>query len=530
MQPKYRSAASSRATGNTDAALRSVDDMPLEISYPSRQAALYSHLREQQSGIEALVSFHLGLSTTERCRKSETWEWMCGYYNVCVPVYVDGWIGFPGKRVLIRIPLPYKLGEAVKPGNVEEKLRCEAATFIWISEQCPEVPIPYLWGFGFPSGQCFTTPENVPCHTRILWNLRGKILSFLGYPVPCRYISRRYAATLKYGYLITGYIEGPGLSLLSEHWAGQNKEHDGQRRANFFRDLSRIILDLARVPFPRIGSLVLDHKGIVQLGNRPLNFRLQQLENKSVPTDIDRDTTYDNTEVYFSCLLACHDNQILHQENSILSQSDRETQLAVLAAMRALLSNYATRRFRDGPFFFNLIDIHPNNVFVDANWRIKCLIALEWACVRPVETLLAPVWVTGKRVDQMPPGEHLDAYYVILEEFFDAFDREQKCFPPMQNSDVSLATDIVRKGFETGHFWFFHALDNPKVACNLFFQHILPIFAKTISENSVAGFKECLAQFWKRDSKEIIDKKLRDGNLYKRKLTNTFESNLRKQD
>ncbi|KAL8694225.1 MAG: hypothetical protein Q9224_003611, partial [Gallowayella concinna] len=258
------------------------------------------------------------------------------------------------------------------------------------------------------------------------------------------------------------YIEGPGLSLLSEHWVGQNKEQDGQRRANFFRDLSRIILDLARVPFPRIGSLVLDHKGIVQLGNRPLNFRLQQLENKSVPTDIDRDTTYDSTEVYFSCLLARHDNRILHQENSILSQSDGETQLAVLAAMRALLPNYATRRFRDGPFFFNFIDIHPNNVFVDANWRIKCLIDLEWACVRPVEMLLAPVWVTGKRVDQMPPGEHLDACCVILEEFFDAFDREQKCFPPMQNSDVSLTTDIMRKGFETGHFWFFHALDDPK--------------------------------------------------------------------
>lgn len=117
-----------------DAALRSVDDMLLELSYPSKQAALYSHLREQQSGIEALVSFHLGLSTKERCRMSETSEWMCGYYNVCIPVYVDGWVACPGKPVLIRIPLPYKLGEANHPGNVEEKLRCEAATFIWNKE------------------------------------------------------------------------------------------------------------------------------------------------------------------------------------------------------------------------------------------------------------------------------------------------------------------------------------------------------------------------------------------------------------
>lgn len=137
-----------------DAAVDSADDMLLELSYPAKQAAFYFYLRERRSSIEALVSFHLGLSKKARCRMSETREWMCGYYNVCVPIYVDGGVGFPGKRVLIRIPLAYKLGEAENPGNVEEKLRCEAATFIWIREQCPEVPIPYLWGFGFPSGQC----------------------------------------------------------------------------------------------------------------------------------------------------------------------------------------------------------------------------------------------------------------------------------------------------------------------------------------------------------------------------------------
>lgn len=326
------------------------------------------------------------------------------------------------------------------------------------------------------------------------------------------------------------YVEGPGLSLLSKHWARQDQQHDKQRRATFFRDLSRIILSLARVPFPRIGSLVLDHRGVVQLGNRPLNFRLQQLENKSVPTNINRDTTYSSTEVYYSSLLSCHDNRILHQANSILSLSDGETQFAVLAAMRALLPHYATRRFRDGPFYFSLIDVHPNNVFVDANWRIKSLIDLEWACVRPVEMLLAPVWVTGKRVDQLSPGEHLHAYHGILEEFFDAFDQEQTAFPPISHSDILLTSDMMRKGFETGQFWFFHALDNPKVACNLFFQHILPLFADSVSGNSVTRFKGCFAQFWKRDSKKIVEKKLKDRKLYEKKLENMFEFDLRRLD
>lgn len=300
------------------------------------------------------------------------------------------------------------------------------------------------------------------------------------------------------------YIEGPGPITTVRTLGGPGST---ARQATEWKFLPRSIphhTQFGSRPLPRIGSLVLDQHGTVQLSNRPSNFRLQQLENKSVPTDIDRDTTYESTEVYYCSLLACHDNRIFHQANSILSPSDGQAQLAVLAAMRALLPNYATRHFRDGPFFFNLTDVHPNNVFVDADWRIKCLIDLEWACVRPVEMLSAPVWVTGKCVDQLPPGEDLDPYHVILEEFFDAFDREQGSLSPLQNRDVSLTTDMMRRGFETGHFWFYHALDNPKVACNLFFQHILRMFAGAISENSMAGFNGYSAPFWKKDSKEII--------------------------
>lgn len=144
--------------------------------------------------------------------------------------------------------------------------------------------------------------------------------------------------------------------------------------------------------------------------------------------------------------------------------------------------------------------------------------------------LLPPVWVTGRRVDQLPPGEHLDAYRIALEEFFNAFDQEQNSFPPKQNSNNVLTTELMRKGFETGHFWFFHALDNPKVACNLFFQHILPNFTGSLHENSVAGFKGCLAMLWKRDAKDIIEKKLRDRKPYEEKLRDMFESNVRKVD
>lgn len=80
----------------------------------------------------------------------DVWKFQCVHK---LPAYLENWAQCLAKRVLIRFPLPYKLGESQCPGNVEEKLRCEAATFVWIKKNCPDIPIPGLWGFGFPSGQ-----------------------------------------------------------------------------------------------------------------------------------------------------------------------------------------------------------------------------------------------------------------------------------------------------------------------------------------------------------------------------------------
>ena len=50
---------------------------------------------------------------------------------------------------MIRFALPYKVGQEDFLGNMDEKLRCEAATYIWIQENCPDVPVPTLLGFAF---------------------------------------------------------------------------------------------------------------------------------------------------------------------------------------------------------------------------------------------------------------------------------------------------------------------------------------------------------------------------------------------
>ena len=78
--------------------------------------------------------------------------WLHRSFNVCIPVYINN----PGRslpaKMAFRVPLPYKIGEEEFPGNAEEKVRSEAATYIWSNKNCPDIPIPKLRGFGVPGG------------------------------------------------------------------------------------------------------------------------------------------------------------------------------------------------------------------------------------------------------------------------------------------------------------------------------------------------------------------------------------------
>lgn len=128
-------------------ALTDDDNILHRLDYPQQQKDLWTYLLSHKGDIEELVCFHLGV---KHCRVENEENWLFGSYNACIPVYLNP----PSKkRVLVRIPLPFKIGESNNPGNVDEKLRCEVATYIWIHQNCPTVPIPTLYGFAFPDGQ-----------------------------------------------------------------------------------------------------------------------------------------------------------------------------------------------------------------------------------------------------------------------------------------------------------------------------------------------------------------------------------------
>ena len=322
------------------------------------------------------------------------------------------------------------------------------------------------------------------------------------------------------GYLLMDYIDKQDSKMLSTSWDALR--HDKHRKKNLFRDMSRIILSLGRIPLPRIGSFTLDHDGVVGLTNRPLTLRHHALENEGIPTNIDRTFTYDAVEPYVSDLLSYHDNRLLHQPNAVLDEADGRVQMAALSIMRSVSHRFINRHFRHGPFLLTLTDFQQSNIFVDDDWHIRYVVDLEWACSLPIEMQHPPYWLTDRGVDQLY-GADLDAFNDMHEEFMNAFGIEERLLISSEEHTLPLRTQTMREGLKRGTFWFVHALDSTKGLFNLVDRHIGPIFSKT-SPGISEEIASILSPYWRADAMNVISNKVKDMEQYPVQLQHAYVS------
>ena len=437
---------------------------------------------------------------------------------------------------MIRFPLPYKLGESSNPGNMDEKVRSEVATYIWMQQKCPEIPIPYLWGIGignnlhvrtvFRNTLCimlmmkfqFTARENAPWYSRCLSRIQ-KILQLLcRRPVSSPYIRRDLRAdiALGIGYLLMDFIEEEQGRMLSTTWDALSG--DPERRRNFYQDLAQIYLSLARVPLPHIGSLTIDDQGVVNLANRPLSMIIPEAENDSCPPVVGRSYLYSTVESYVLDLFNYHDNRIRHQPNSVISMDDALYQLEALTLMRACLPHFLNRPSRSGPFYLTLTDLHQSNIFVDENWHIRCIIDLEWACFRPMEMFRPPLWLTGQGIDGLH-DEKVAELKLTLDEFLAVLEEEET--QSLRPCSISVA-NTFRENWSTGRIWYFRALDSLTGLYGVFLNHIQPMFA--------SDMKNTTARYWHPDAENIVQKRIADKMEYDLQLRQAFEEETRSED
>ncbi|KAJ5198289.1 uncharacterized protein N7498_007406 [Penicillium cinerascens] len=202
-------------------------------------------------------------------------------------------------------------------------------------------------------------------------------------------------------------------------------------------------------------------------------------------------------------------------------EEDGRAQVANLSIMRALLPHFTNREFHQGPFFYKLTDLHPSNIFVDSQWNIKYLVDLEWACSLPAETLRPPYWLTGRAADDIL-GEHLVTFSEAHDKFMEIFEEEEKQYPPLFNV-CTYRTNIMRKGWKIGKFWYFQALDSPKGLFNIFRDHIQPKFAASQSADPL-DISKIVSEYWAVDTKDVVAGKLRDKEVYEEDLRLRFQN------
>ncbi|RLL93487.1 hypothetical protein CFD26_100822 [Aspergillus turcosus] len=431
---------------------------------------------------------------------------MHGSFNLIVPVTVEEF-----GRVIIRFPLPYRVGDSFHPGNSDEKVKCEAGTYAWLQQECPTIPIPRLYGFGLTTGQCFTTLERVPTFTRLFHRLRRWCLSLMGRRVPSQFVRRDSGIGKEIGaYLIIDYIEEG--EMLSVTWADQNTRKD--LRNNLFRGLARVMLSLSRVSLPRIGSFIIDDGGFLSLANRPLTLMLHDLENENIPVDMPTGETFASVDSYVNRLLTCHDNRLRYQPNAVNSGSDCVSQMTALALMRTVRPQFFDRGLNHGPFVFCLTDLHASNILVDKDWNIKCLIDLEWATSLPIEFMRTPIWLTSQAVDEI----NTEDYNELRQEFMTIFEEEERAYPAEYPYRRAC---IMNNGWDSGTFWYGTALRSPTGLHAIFYDRIQPLYSEKHAKDP--NFYLMISHYWGRGAAEFIKSKLDDKRAYDERLRDAFE-------
>lgn len=361
----------------------------------------------------------------------------------------------------------------------------------------------------------FVLPQAVPFFQRMIWRAKRFFAWIFRRPLPCTYVPRKRPQSLGHGYMILEYIGEDKAQMLSNTWYNP---HDNIRRTNFFRDLSRVTLTLARHSSPHIGSLRIDDKGFIHTKNRPLTLRLQHLENEGIPTNISRDQLYFTSNTYILDLLACYDNKLRYQPNAIHNDFDGRDQMATVTAMRAIHSHYLQNSLRHGPFILMLTDLHHSNIFVDDNWNIKYIVDLEWACFQPVEMLRVPLWLTNQPLDYLAPDEGLEEFTKAHDEFLDIFEQEEEAMMESKPLFPHTLSEIIRMGWKNGNPWFFSAIEAPKGLCTLFLDHLQQRYGDPDNPNFVNVF----SPYWDMDGTQVINAKIKDKDDYANKLRKLF--------
>ncbi len=299
--------------------------------------------------------------------------------------------------------------------------------------------------------------------------------------------------------------------MLGKTW--DDHKDDATYRKTFFRDLSKIMLSLASIPQPQIGSFRLNMDGTITLSSRPVIASMMILENGTAPRTMATDKTFRSSQSYASAMLDFHDQRFLAQPNAAFDEGDCLFQMTVQTILRLHADRYISQDYNYGPFVLQHTDLHAANIFVDANWNITCLIDLEWICSLPVDMLDVPYWLTGGSIDEICGGQY-NIFNEVRQEFMSVWVEVER---ELGNSHNFTLSQVMERTWQSDAIWFWHSLTSINAMYRLVMERLCPVLPND-------DIQKTIAQFWsKEDRDEIVKRKLKDKEKYDQDLKLLFE-------
>jgi len=135
------------------------------------------------------------------------------------------------------------------------------------------------------------------------------------------------------------------------------------------------------------------------------------------------------------------------------------------------------------------------------------------------------IYQTSQGVDHLT-GRSFTEYDEVREEFMEAFEHEEKLqnkekLHMIDKDDVPRAR-IMRRAWETGAFFYFHALDSTTGLFNLWGRNIQPRFSNVGNINN--ELNRLLAPYWCAEAENVVAAKMKDRGIYNEQLRAMFEA------
>ncbi|KAJ3533091.1 hypothetical protein NM208_g8141 [Fusarium decemcellulare] len=243
------------------------------------------------------------------------------------------------------------------------------------------------------------------------------------------------------------------------------------------------LLQLSRITFPRIGSLVETEKDVFQVSGRPITHNMtDMIRLANIPPSVlpPEGKTFGNADEWYTALADMHLAQLIFQHNDVVTSEDdcrnkyvarrifrRLAKQGRLSTFGFAEDSWSTQSSKiapstlspapsgSGSFHLWGDDFRPGNILLTESDDITALIDWEYTYIGPTQFILDPPWwLLIETAEMWSPGidDWKETYDMRLKTWLSALQKAEADMKEPSPLPAPLST-YMRESWETGRFF-----------------------------------------------------------------------------